>query len=50
MTIGLSLGKSVPEEQLLVFPQPLANNVKLGFTEFRPTKLQFKLGLMLELL
>jgi len=50
MTIGVSLGKSLPEEQMLVFPQSFANNVKLGFTGFRPTKLKFKLGLVLELM
>jgi hypothetical protein len=50
MTIGTPLGKSLPEEQVLVFPHSFANNVKLGFIAFRPTKLKFKLGLVLELL
>jgi len=48
MTIGVSLGKSLPEEQVLVFPQPFADNVELGFTDFRTIKLKFKLRLGFE--
>lgn len=46
--VRASLGKSPPEEQALVFPQPCANNVKLGFAAFRPTKLKFRMGLVLD--
>jgi hypothetical protein len=43
--LAASLGKSLPEQQVLVFTQLFANNITLGFTAFRPTKAEFQIGI-----